>query len=75
MTEADTELLAKVKALYETQPFHAVRPDEAHMDILRSWHRSEQIFILPGNLMTWSGWQRRQRIAISVRIRAPRCTR
>lgn len=37
VTEADTELLADIKALYEAQPFHAVRPDAAHTDILRSW--------------------------------------
>ncbi len=37
VTEEDTELLAKIKSLYETQPFHFVRPDGDMLDILRSW--------------------------------------
>lgn len=49
LTEADTELLAKVKALYETQPFHAVRPDEAHMDILRSWRSTPYVALADGS--------------------------
>ena len=49
LTEADTELLAKVKALYETQPFHAVRPDEVHIDILRSWRSTPYVALADGS--------------------------
>lgn len=37
VTETDTELLSKIKTLYEAQPFHFVRPDDDMLDILRSW--------------------------------------
>lgn len=37
ITEADTELLAEIKSLYEAQPFYFVRPDGDMLDILESW--------------------------------------
>ena len=37
LTEKDTELLDKARALQETRPMRTVRPREAFLDICRSW--------------------------------------
>lgn len=37
LTEADVDLLEKIKALYETEPFHFIRPSDDILDILKSW--------------------------------------
>lgn len=37
VTEADTEIIKKIKALNESLPFYTDRSEEAYVDILKSW--------------------------------------
>lgn len=37
LTENDTEIIRKIKALHETLPFYTERSEEDYLDILKSW--------------------------------------